>query len=244
MPLSGNVTDLTGYVATLLRDEGITAVDSQNYIDALNVAQDMLAEMLMLFHEKSTISTVSGTRNYDVPDNYMSTYANNSLVYTDADSEDHTLTYTTYDNVRGYDDLESKTGTPTEFWIQNNDIYLYPIPDYVGTDNLELEHYRYLATLGGGTSARSTITFIYDTYTVLTSDATIFASGTFTVTMLDAVANGDQEVTIKNVGTGVITLDTTDSQVLDGDSKYYLYSQYGSVTFKSNGVNWFIINKV
>ncbi len=111
MPLSTNVTDLSGYVATLLRDEGITAVDNQNYIDALNRAQDILAELLMLFHEKSSISTVEGTQNYDLPDNYISTYAKNSVVYTDTNSEDHTLEYTTYDNVRGYDDLDSKQNT-------------------------------------------------------------------------------------------------------------------------------------
>ena len=244
MPLSSNVSNLQSRVADLLRDEGITAHDAQDYIDSLNNAQDLLCEMLKLFHERTTLSSVAGTRNYDLPESYMSVYEDNSIIYTGEDDRDVRVRYTTYDEVREYSDLTTKTGTPTVFWIQNNDVYFYPTPNYTGDSNIELEHYRYVASLGGGSTTLTDVTFATEDYAVLTSDVNIFCNGTFTVTLLDAVTNGTAEITIKNTGAGVITIATRNSQVIDGDSVYYLYTQYGAVSLKSDGSNWFIIRKV
>jgi len=65
-------------------------------------------------------------------------------------------------------------------------------------------------------------------------------SGTFTLTMPTAVSNINR-YTIKNSGTGVVTIGCTASQTIDGDSTYPLSTQYQAVDLISNGTNWMII---
>jgi hypothetical protein len=56
----------------------------------------------------------------------------------------------------------------------------------------------------------------------------------------DAVGNNNNYV-IKNVGTGVITIDTTSSQTIDGSLTAPIKVQYLSLTLISDGANWNII---
>jgi hypothetical protein len=65
-------------------------------------------------------------------------------------------------------------------------------------------------------------------------------SGTFTLTMPTAISNINR-YTIKNSGTGVVTIGCTASQTIDGDSTYPLSTQYQAVDLISNGTNWMII---
>lgn len=66
-------------------------------------------------------------------------------------------------------------------------------------------------------------------------------SGTFTVTLPTAVGYTKQ-YTIKNIGTGVITLATTSSQTIDGyASGILVLNQYDSYRLRSDGANWIII---
>lgn len=66
-------------------------------------------------------------------------------------------------------------------------------------------------------------------------------SGTYTVTLPTAVGY-TQQYTVKNIGTGIITLATTSSQTIDGyASGVLVLNQYDSYTLRSNGADWIII---
>lgn len=79
------------------------------------------------------------------------------------------------------------------------------------------------------------------TYFILASDSIIdCTSGTFTATLPTAVGNVGRYYTIKNSGTGVITVGTTSSQTIDGSTTYPLSTQYKYVTVVSNNTNWII----
>jgi hypothetical protein len=72
------------------------------------------------------------------------------------------------------------------------------------------------------------------------TDYVYLASGTINVTLPTAVGNQNL-YTIKNVGTGVITVNTTSSQTIDGSLTAPIKIQYLSLTLVSNGANWNII---
>ena len=72
------------------------------------------------------------------------------------------------------------------------------------------------------------------------TDYVYLASGTINITLPTAVGNQNL-YTIKNVGTGVITVDTTSSQTIDGSLTAPIRVQYLSLTLVSDGANWNII---
>lgn len=83
---------------------------------------------------------------------------------------------------------------------------------------------------------------ITSTYAILISDYTVdCTSGTFTATLPTAVGVTGQIYTIKNSGTGVVTLATTGGQTIDGSGTLSISTQYQSYTIQSNGSNWIII---
>jgi len=65
-------------------------------------------------------------------------------------------------------------------------------------------------------------------------------SGTFTLTMPTAASNTNR-YTVKNSGTGIVTIGCTASQTIDGDSTYPLSTQYQAVDLISNGTNWIVV---
>lgn len=85
----------------------------------------------------------------------------------------------------------------------------------------------------------STVTKISNTYTAQSSDDVIdCTSGTFNLTLPTAVGINGKKYTIKNSGTGIITIDTTSSQTIDGSLTLKLGTQYNSITVCSDGSNW------
>ena len=73
------------------------------------------------------------------------------------------------------------------------------------------------------------------------TDYVYLATNTITITLPTAVGNQNQ-YTIKNIGTGVISIATTSSQTIEGSaSPITINVQYVSLTLVSNGANWFII---
>jgi len=72
------------------------------------------------------------------------------------------------------------------------------------------------------------------------TDYIYLASGTINITLPTAVGNNNY-YTIKNVGTGTITIDTTSSQTIDGSLTAPIKVQYLSLTLISDGANWNII---
>lgn len=87
-----------------------------------------------------------------------------------------------------------------------------------------------------------------DTYKAITANYTIASpdsiidctSGTFTVILPTAVGASGAKYTIKNSGTGLITLATTSSQTIDGELTQELI-QYDAIEVMSNNTNWIII---
>jgi len=65
-------------------------------------------------------------------------------------------------------------------------------------------------------------------------------SGTHSVTIPTAVGNSNQ-YTVKNVGTGVASVNFTGGQNADGSATLSLPVQYQSVDLVSDGANWNII---
>ena len=72
------------------------------------------------------------------------------------------------------------------------------------------------------------------------TDYVYLASGTINVTMPTAVAN-TARYTIKNVGAGTVTIDTTGGETIDGSLTAPLPVQYTSLDIVSDGTNWNII---
>lgn len=66
------------------------------------------------------------------------------------------------------------------------------------------------------------------------------ATGTIPVTLPTAVGNTSL-YTVKNVGTGVVTIATTSSQTIDGNPNLLEGAQYQSYDLVSDGANWNII---
>lgn len=93
---------------------------------------------------------------------------------------------------------------------------------------------------GGGGIARSINSISISTNAGSTSatDYVYLCTGTLTVTMPDATAGNTNLYTIKNVGTGVVTINTTSSQTIDGNLSINLVTQYTSVDLESDTTNW------
>lgn len=96
-----------------------------------------------------------------------------------------------------------------------------------------------------GLISQGGITFPYvgvtTTYSISSDDYFIeCTTSTFNVTLPTAVGIAGKIYVIKNSDTGVITVDTTSSETIDGVLTKTL-NQYDSVIFESNGVNWVIV---
>lgn len=66
-------------------------------------------------------------------------------------------------------------------------------------------------------------------------------AGTFTVNLPTAVGNPGRTFTIKNSGTGVITIDASTTETIDGSLTQVLGQRYLSLTVVSDGANWMIV---
>lgn len=88
------------------------------------------------------------------------------------------------------------------------------------------------------------ILFAYRAITALrtldsTDELVNCTANSFTVTLPTAVGF-TRSYTVKNSGTGVITVATTSSQTIDGNLTVGL-NQYESITVRSTGANWVIV---
>lgn len=69
----------------------------------------------------------------------------------------------------------------------------------------------------------------------------VLASGTITITLPTAVGNNRVYAIKKTDATTILTINTSLSQTIDGNTSVQLTTQYSSITVISNGANWFII---
>ena len=127
--------------------------------------------------------------------------------------------------------------------IQAYDADLASIAGLAGTSG-------YLIKTGAGSWTLDTSTHYSRIISVITTntvatfnsgvDYVYLASNTISVTLPTAVAN-QSIYTVKNKGTGVITINTTSSQTIDGSVSITLPVQYEAVSLVSDGSNWNII---
>ena len=87
-----------------------------------------------------------------------------------------------------------------------------------------------------------------ETLTIL--DDVVLVTGTTTITLYDAAgvtdnqgieANAGSRVTIKNIGTGSVTIDGSGTQTIDGTLTKIITEQYVALELFSDGSNWYII---
>lgn len=97
------------------------------------------------------------------------------------------------------------------------------------------------ATGGGGGGISRSINSISTSQPAGSTPATDYVylcTGTLTLTMPDATAGNTNLYTVKNVGTGVVTVNTTSAQTIDGSPTAILPLQYTSIDLESDTANW------
>lgn len=91
-------------------------------------------------------------------------------------------------------------------------------------------------------NALNDVTSVTSNYTLGTTDMTVVAtSGSFVMTLPTAVGVSGKMYIMKNMGTGIVTVNTTSSQKIDGnDSGTVSFTQYEGITVQSDGANWMV----
>ena len=84
-------------------------------------------------------------------------------------------------------------------------------------------------------------TTVTDDYTVISSDDIILCSGTITIDLPLAADLTRKIIRIKNIGTGVVTVDPNENELIDGGLTAELECQYESITIVSDSSNWHIV---
>lgn len=79
------------------------------------------------------------------------------------------------------------------------------------------------------------------TYVITSADEVILADGTFDVTLPSAVGLEGKEFTVKNIGSGTITILPDGSETIDGASSKTLSVQYDYIKVVSDNVEWWIV---
>ncbi len=99
-----------------------------------------------------------------------------------------------------------------------------------------------LRDIEGSELIRDTITISGD-YTLNTKvDDIILVDVTATITLPTAVGVEGYHFVVKSIGLGItVTIDATGSETIDGELTQVITQQYTSLTFVSDGSNWFII---
>lgn len=85
------------------------------------------------------------------------------------------------------------------------------------------------------------VTSVTEAYTATRADEIILADGTFTVTLYSAVGFAGITLIVKNIGTGLITLDGDGTETIDGSLIAEMNITNMALTLISDGANWRII---
>lgn len=73
------------------------------------------------------------------------------------------------------------------------------------------------------------------------TDELCLVTGTTTITLPTAVGCAGKCYAVKRTGTGVVTVDTTSAQTIDGAATVTLDTQYDCLAVVSDGANWSVI---
>ena len=95
-----------------------------------------------------------------------------------------------------------------------------------------------------GLGIPATVSTKTSNYTVLTTDgirAIFLANGTFTITLYASSGMTGRMVTVKNIGTGAVTIDGNASETIDGSATQVISAAQQSLTLVSDGTNWQLV---
>jgi len=90
----------------------------------------------------------------------------------------------------------------------------------------------------------SGVTTVSGAYTLTSTDQIVLVNstaGSVTITLPTAAGIKGQQYRVINIGTHFVTISTTSSQTINGGSSYSLPSKYYSVSFLSDGSNWYAV---
>jgi len=114
-----------------------------------------------------------------------------------------------------------------------------------GIDNYVLTYDHSTTSWGAEPSAGGGGGFTYSAITADPANAQAnyhySATGTFTITLPTSGMTAGEEIRIKNMGTGTITVDPQTSTIDGSTTDYTLDVQYSAITLVSTGTNWEII---
>ena len=87
------------------------------------------------------------------------------------------------------------------------------------------------------------VTTITGATTITNESGNILCNSTsaFTVTLPTAASYAGRDLTIKNINTGVITIDGNGAETIDGSATLTLATQWSSATLYSTGTSWIIL---
>ena len=89
-------------------------------------------------------------------------------------------------------------------------------------------------------TTKSNITTVTGAATLDEEDEIVLCTGTFTVTLPAAASFTNKRYYVKNVSTGVITVDGDSSETVDNETTQELL-QYDCAHIQSDGSEWFIL---
>jgi len=134
--------------------------------------------------------------------------------------------FNSVDYLTKYTDINWKAGTNVTFTVAEN-------------NQTKMVDITISATGGGGGTVRSINNVSTNTVAGSASgtDYVYLCSGTMTLTLPTAVGNSNL-YTVKNVGIGVVTVDTTGGQTIDNDLTAVMPVRYTSIDLISDTANW------
>jgi hypothetical protein len=93
-----------------------------------------------------------------------------------------------------------------------------------------------------GSALKVKYTPVSGTYTVAAGDCVVdCTANTFTVTLPTAIGLQGQIFTVKNSGTGVITVAAAGGEFIDGAATRIIAVQYESLTIVSTNTGWIVV---
>lgn len=152
---------------------------------------------------------------------------NNRLSNLGGGAMNRQVLFNSTDYLKKYTDINWKAGTNVTFTVVDNN----------ATKKVDIT---VSATGGSGSGiVRSINSISSDTPagSASTTDYVYICTSTLTVTLPDATTNTNL-YTIKNVGTGVVTINTTSSQTIDGALTIVMPLQYTAVDLVSDTAGW------
>lgn len=150
--MASTVSSLITKARRRINETSTTFHADADLVDYCNEAQMYFIRQTRYLEGSSTTTAVSGTQNYALPSDYLAL----ARVTFDGKKIDR-VSYYEIDELNI--DETDYTGTPTFYYILNNQIYLIPIPNT--TDTIKLYYYKFPATLDEATDSLE-IPVIYD----------------------------------------------------------------------------------